>query len=189
LGSHVTPNKNKAYVYGKLRSLNQSQNRIALKLQKASWNGKAYYIPFEFPPNFFALELDPGRYTIGKIAFLINNNTWYKEVSLNEDVPDADFLLEPGKIYYIGDYIGYTHMEDKPLEIHYEWQLQELDDNFKSTTSIIKTTYSPFRGFEDVNLMEEMKKVIFAGKRHKELPSELFDDRKSIPAKGYRTNG
>lgn len=161
IARHVSAKKDKAYIYGKFRALNQSQNKIAFKLQEASLIGKVYYIPFDFPPNYFALELDAGRYTIGKIALLTNNHTWFKEISLSEDVSDADFLLEPGKIYYLGDYIGYSHVEDKPRARHYEWQLQEIDNNFKSTTSVIKTMYSPFHGFEVVNLMEQMKKKIF----------------------------
>jgi len=161
LSKHVNANKNKAYIYGKFRALNQSQNKIAFKVQEASLVGNVYYIPFEFPPNFFALEVDPGLYTIGKIAFLTNNHTRYTEMSLSEDVSDADFLLEAGKIYYLGDYIGYAHMENKPRARHYEWQLREVDNNFKSTTSKIKKLYSPFRGFEVVNLLDKMKEDIF----------------------------
>lgn len=165
----IAPNKQKSYVYGRF-ALNNSANEIALRIQETKWNGEVYNIAFYNSLRHYVVEVKPGKYYIGKISYIKDTGTESGEHPITEESPAAEFQLEPGKIYYLGDYLGSSSREFTGNFINYKWRLQSIQDNFNNSTEIIKTMYPSFQeNFETVNLMEKLSGLII---RRSEQPDD-----------------
>jgi hypothetical protein len=101
-------------------------------------------IRFEREDDTYAVALKPGSYKMTSIVF---TKTYQKEgeEALPSSLADHVILVEPGKAYYIGDYVGDAEMMFAVLFTANNWRLKEVKNNYTATTERLEALYPQFK--------------------------------------------
>ncbi|MDH5799838.1 MAG: sel1 repeat family protein [Gammaproteobacteria bacterium] len=134
----------------------------------------AKYIDFKESDNVYAIELPPGKYTIGRLAY-------FKEGIIHESKPlldtfsNATISVEAGKAYYIGDFVGWAK-KSPPVEwqVLYSWKFHSLSDEFMDTTELLIAQNSNFGPIAKLNIFKSITTPSFSGIHEELLAADAF---------------
>lgn len=115
----------------------------------------------------YMIAISPGFYDInklsvkhrGSISGMMNKDS----LIFNTNEPII-VHFEPNKLYYIGDYLGYSKVfGTKRLayrEFFYYWKILGFKESMNTSTNILKSKYKNFKPMETINLVPDIKSQI-----------------------------
>lgn len=154
-------NREKGYLYGRF-SLQRdlwNQFRLALRLENTA-NGNPLCIRLVDDRPLYAVEVDPGRYRISDITYA----PWgammefeAKKIALPEEPPylHRAITVEPGKLYYLGDFSGSSKRTGAGLSpvpggmlfwVTFTGGNVSVEQNFAATTAQLKSLHPQLAG-------------------------------------------
>lgn len=148
IGKDAKPEIGKAYVFGRF-ALQASQSgpgylRIGVELQEKT-NGRGYTMQFDQSGDPSLVEVKPGTYSLTEFVFAY----WTYESAGSRPVSDVrltkPFVVEPGKAYYLGDYVGHSDASRFGVAA---WRISSVRDRFASTTDEVREKYPGLRDIE-----------------------------------------
>lgn len=163
LDTSSKPQHKLAYVFGRFSLEGNGPNSMALKLQKPIRPNVTlkYYLKFKPRDDIYAVELDPGVYKLGHIVFLSDLNIVRKDKLMLKDKKNLSIRLEPGKVYYLGDYSGYASDTSIGTYVMRKWNMRGIHDEFQTTLDAFKNAYPNFSGdVEFINLMDVIQDAL-----------------------------
>lgn len=101
------------------------------------------------------IRVQPGEYNMNKlIIFRKKNNKYikYSSSKLFRTSKKVIVKLDANKIYYIGDYLGYSDIECHG-GCEMKWKLMAIKDSMNKSTENIKTQYKHFRSIPSISLL------------------------------------
>jgi hypothetical protein len=164
------PKKNCAYIYGRFEQIKDPnctvQAPIGLVISSPSGT-KAYVLRFLLQNNIYAVEIEPGQYSITKWLSAYIDGSLNVEQSLENQFQENSFNLEPGKAYYLGDFRVYTIMNSGLFKQTIEDFIFEIPENcFDKTTREFLETYPGFAEISKIPIFKEGILKSHFNKRH-----------------------
>lgn len=105
--------------------------------------------------NVYAIEVEPGKYSINEILFLASSGTIVqrKPFRPNNDLLMRTFEVKPNSITYIGDYIGSVTWE--VMFNSYKISINSILDNMEESWGIIEKSNPGFLGLDTNSIFHE----------------------------------
>lgn len=148
------------YVYGRfnLTPVSSLNARIGLVVQEEQ-TGETYTILFhrarKSPVAVTAMK--PGVYTLTKFSFakkdLFVMGTELRDSVITDQRLAKPFRVEPGKAYYIGDFVGQSSVE-YGYSIHtFHWKIRSIRNNYEDSTEELKGKYPNLKDVETISVI------------------------------------
>ena len=156
--STLKPNEtlktNDAYIFGSLYSLDVNNiftatvSYFGIEFQNHT-TGKSFQIRFSYNVNeiLLVIPVSSGEYSYSKFWFLRENGSTYDSKNLESE----KFLIEAGKLYYIGNWVGSHKLSVSGNMQYHDWILYSLKDKFEEATTNLKAKYPKLSEMEAVN--------------------------------------
>jgi hypothetical protein len=152
--------KSVGYVYGRfnLMPISSLNARIGLVLQEVQTN-ETYTLLFHrartTPVSVTAVK--PGLYKITKFSFakkdLFVMGTELRESIMTDPRLTKEFRVEPGKVYYIGDFSGHSSVDyGYPIKT-YHWKIDSIKNNYNNATEELKEKYPNLNEAEAISII------------------------------------
>ena len=149
------------YVYGRFKNVHTPDSfyrhpRLVLNLQGKN-NVTNYLIKFDEVESTTAIAVKPGIYNLNTLLIfwgLSDDKINRRETTLTKGPLTVEFSVEPGKAYYIGDFLGNTLATETLSSQSLEWKLESVKNNFENTTLDFKNKYPNLRELEIVQAIK-----------------------------------
>jgi hypothetical protein len=149
------PDPGTGYVYGKftLVMLNNGRLRMGLAMdeekKEEEKNIGRYTIEFEQSNAPTLIAIKPGNYVLKKFVYAYNSGQIVSEKLISEGPLTKVIKIEPGKAYYIADFVGQASFYSTGGGgVMHSWRLDSIKDNFNNTTIEFKNKYPEFKKLE-----------------------------------------
>ena len=144
------PNLQKSYLYGRFSLDSDFMNKVRLALQiENSGNGKILSVRLLNGRQVYAVEVEPGTYRLKGFVYallgaVMEFETTKIQLPAKPSYLTAPFTAEPGKAYYLGDYLGSSRRTGFILtpffvSTTFRGGIVGVGQNFSGTTSKLKT--------------------------------------------------
>lgn len=134
----VTPQM--AYVFGRFKETRKHILNLSIRLQNLQ-SKKFHYIRLREKQPVFAVALPPGRYKItgfmmAKLSpsFMGLSKSDYQVMEVKQAALKQEFSIGPGKLYYLGDYYGYTTQSQIYRTIRWTGRIEKFKWNLNTTS-------------------------------------------------------
>ncbi len=147
------------YIYGRFTLTTPESSSLGGGLVKMGLvvadtrTGLPYTIQFLRSRQISVVAVRPGTYTLSKLAFGGANSETMGEETLTHEKLTKEFRVEPGKVYYIGDFLGLTNRPSIFSKV--DWSLQSIRNNYEATTRDFKQRFPKFQNVESVSASYE----------------------------------
>ena len=96
-----------------------------------------------------AIKAPPGTYTVSTIHFVNRMGGLIHHKNIEKPTGklpiSAPFKVDPGKIYYLGDFVGETSVKIEGGYIHQAWRIKDYTYKPKQTAEIFVTEHPEFK--------------------------------------------
>lgn len=141
------------YVYGRfnLTPASSLNARIGLVVQEDQTK-ETYTLLFHrarsSPVSITAIK--PGLYTLAKFSFakkdLFIMGTELRDSVITDQRLATPFRVEPGKAYYIGDFVGQSTQEFN----YFSWKINSIHNNYRRSTEELKEKFPNLNEIETI---------------------------------------
>jgi len=153
------PNPQRSYLYGRFSLDSDFMNKVRLALQiENTGNGEILSLRLLNEQQVYAVEVEPGTYRLkGFIYALLGAVMEFETTKIQLPAEPAyltaQFTAEPGKAYYLGDYLGSSRRTGFILtpffvSTTFRGGIIGIGQNFSGTTSTLKTVLPQLKNVE-----------------------------------------
>lgn len=111
--------------------------RAGLVIEEENGSNR-YSIQFEPEGVPSVIAVKPGIYVLKKLTFATGDYIPSGEKNFQEGPLTSPFTVDPGKAYYIADFVVATGGSSLGSSVTYWWKLKSVTDNYISTTTDVK---------------------------------------------------
>jgi hypothetical protein len=151
------------YIYARLTLHRESRFarglRIGLILEEKE-TAETYTLQFQTSKKesgVSVIAVKPGIYKISKISFARGDfsalTTSVGEKPINDPRLTTEFRVEPGKAYYVGDFVGRTSADYYVVSMVQHWQMQSVANNYDNTTNELKEKFLNFKEIDTTSVI------------------------------------
>lgn len=157
--------KQRSYLYGNFY-MKKAGVRMSLTIKNLN-NNKIFSIDFDYSGLFSKLQkekivsLDPGKYVIDQIRVTTNAGQNSKTTAYDFRYSEyrRPFVLEPGKKYYLGDFVGTGITMQSKSFIRARWNYIVVN-RYEETTREINDNYTNIKEIESQDLFPDLKDLL-----------------------------
>jgi hypothetical protein len=108
-----------------------------------------YAIQFETKNDLVVLAVPSGSYSINKLVFATYDYVKAGEKPVPRSRLSSPFVVEPGKAYYIGDYVAESNGGAVGGGmVNQSWRLSSIRDAYEESTSDLKSKFPLLKGLD-----------------------------------------
>ncbi len=146
----------KGYIYGRF-GFKQINGSFPVGVIVMNVNTKMeHFLKFSDDNDICCIIVEPGTYKVMYLAAIVSDNDQKSDISNNVKYrPSSDFIVEPGKAFYIGDILGYKGRTINGKKINFSWGISSVADNYKATTDEFKKEYPNLIGIPTESVLNK----------------------------------
>jgi len=143
------------YIYGRLKLEKSSAEtaKMGLVLRRGV---ETINLEFLFSGAVSVYAVEPGKYAVRQV--MCTDGSLKKGTFFIPEEHILEFVVEPGKAYYIGDFLGRTADRSQRYSTHTKvdlyWGLESVQDNYEVTTTAVKRFFPALMDVEALNVVK-----------------------------------
>lgn len=148
LSPSAAPDSSTGYIYGRFTLKDVSRGIGHLRMGLAISGPQEYTIQFETKNDLVVLAVPSGSYSINKLVFATYDYAKAGEKPIPGSRLRSPFIVEPGKAYYIGDYLAESGGAAGGGVLNQFWRLSSIRDAYEESTSQFKSKFPLLQGLQ-----------------------------------------
>lgn len=148
LSTADAPTSGTGYIYGRFTLKDVTTGFGHLRMGLGLSGPHEYTIQFETENDLVVIAVPSGSYSISKLVFATYDYAKAGEKPILDSRLASPFIVEPGKAYYIGDYVAESGGTYKGGTTTQSWRLSSIRDAYEDSTSHLKSKFPLLQGLE-----------------------------------------
>ncbi|MBN1524228.1 MAG: hypothetical protein JW904_07100 [Spirochaetales bacterium] len=142
--------------YINLDNEKETVSLVHAKTKRNPDSAPKFGVPDEFRKEMMVIvPVKPGRYKLTTILFLHHRTTVEKQKDVvNMPEYTQEIVIQPGTMYYIGDWVGAYHYSESFSGRSYNWNMVETYNRFEETKAVMEADYPAFTGWKMENTIQ-----------------------------------